>query len=159
MVDIDVLVKYLKDGKEKGFNVEQLKDSLIKQGYSLDDINKAIGAFEGEVEVKPEIKAEIPKRHNILVFIIGGILLLILIGVLIFMNVEKEIVKEGMKEEFLTPELPPLPSGEIPIQINEIPREISKELPPLPSGENFSSQEIKEINFTELPKLPPIPSG
>jgi len=87
MVDIGILVKYLKDGKQKGFSAEQLKQTLVEQGYSLEEINKAIDISEGKAI------AEIPKKHNILVFIVGGVLILILIGVLIFVNVRKYSIK------------------------------------------------------------------
>lgn len=104
---VETLVGYIKEGKKKGFTLEQLHKSLLEQGYNIEEIQNAVIITENAPTLTEEhgINMEKPlikKSHNPLVFVIGIVLILILAGALIVLNLDKtssEETSEQTKED------------------------------------------------------------
>lgn len=161
MVDIKLLVDYIKEGKKKDFTAAQLKSSLIQQGYKLEDIEKATELADGmdfaEISGKNGFKvAQKVRKHNPLVFIGGGVLVLVLIVALIFVNLGKGGKNLFNKTESKFDESgflkDPFPSKD---QINKLPLP-TKEDDPFKISTKFLDEQ--KTNYGEKVTPPPIPA-
>ncbi len=146
-----VLIKYLKEGKQKGYNTDQLQKSLIEQGYNTSEILEAISEIENipkitEEHALPINKTITKKTHNPLVFIIGIVLVIILAVTLILLNVKKEGTKTTGFEKMM-----PIPE---PVNIKDIK---TPPLPPMPEMDKSRTIQNKPLNISNMPELPKIP--
>lgn len=144
---VETLVDYIKEGKKKGFTLEQLHKSLLEQGYSIEEIQSAVLIAENapllteEHGIKME-KPQIKKSHNPLVFVIGIVLILIFVVALIVLNLDKTSSEETDNKK-MEEEMPPdIIETEDSNHQEDLPPEITE----------TSSQESEQGEIPELPE-------
>ncbi|MCA9485839.1 MAG: hypothetical protein KC506_03280, partial [Nanoarchaeota archaeon] len=62
MVQQDV-IDYIKVGKERGYSVNLLKSKLMENGFTMDEVNEAVGIVEKQMPEKSE-KPKMPEGGN-----------------------------------------------------------------------------------------------
>lgn len=95
----NTIVNYLKEGLEKGYSLNSLKEALLKQGYPASDVNGAIK------QISPP-KAKASKKPVIIAVIIISIIAVVVAALLIYPRLRKP-APEGLEpwEEELWQEL------------------------------------------------------
>ncbi|MEM2955044.1 MAG: hypothetical protein QW625_03800 [Candidatus Nanoarchaeia archaeon] len=94
---IDYLIKYIKLNLSRGASLEQIKQSLLAQGWSNYDINTALNLAVQQTFPKPIEYNALAKKSSkpwiILVLVVAFVIIGSIGGVALFMLTEKEIPK------------------------------------------------------------------
>ncbi len=85
-----IILSFINEQKNRGYTAEQLRNSLIQQGYPSEEVNQAINISFGQVTTNNTYTAS-PKKHKKYWIIIGIIILVLIIGGYFFLNSQKDI--------------------------------------------------------------------
>ena len=162
---VETLVEYIKEGKKKGFTLEQLHKSLLDQGYNIEEIQSAVLIEENAPTLTEEhgikMNNQKIKKHNPLVFIIGIVLILILFVALLVLNLGNiKSSKKTTEDNLEIDEIPIAPDTNPNMESSTTETDSyetePEEIPSAPDSQEFNedNNQLEENEIEEIPELP-----
>jgi len=129
------LVRYVQQYSAQGYDIATLRDSLLQQGYAVQDVEEALQTVSGKKF--PLIKAG---------FILGGVIIVLVVVLLIFgFTGEKAEIEEPA---YIPPEAPITPQEEIEEELEEEEApEIVEEIPEIPAAPLICPAQCNDYNI------------